>query len=233
LSHQGEVQEAHELTPLGRDRGFFIAFEGIDRCGKSTQVGRLCAALLAHGVRLGHVGVPGGSLREPGGTPTGEAVREILLHRRHEITPWAEALLYAAARAQLVADVIAPSLREGWVVVCDRFVDSSLAYQGHARGLGLDRVLELNRWATGGLFPDLTVLVEIDAAAAAARPAGEAPDRIEREGIEFQRRVAEGYRAVVARDPARFAVLDGTRGAEEIGAEVERRVLERLEVAGV
>jgi dTMP kinase len=228
LSHQGEVQEANDLTPPRRVPGFFIAFEGIDRCGKSTQVDALRSTLLEQGLRVGHRGAPGGSLREPGGTPAGEAVRDVLLHRDHEIDPWAEALLYAAARAQLVADVVRPSLGEGWVVLCDRFVDSSLAYQGHARGLGIDRVAELNRWATGGLVPDVTVVLEVDPALAARRGGGEAPDRIEREGLAFQQRVAEGYRAVVARDRERYVVVDGARDAAAVAAEVARRVLDRL-----
>jgi dTMP kinase len=228
LSHQGEVQEAHDLTPPRQAAGFFIAFEGIDRCGKSTQVEALRSSLLDRGLRVGYRGVPGGSLREPGGTPAGEAVRDVLLHRDHEIDPWAEALLYAAARAQLVSDVVRPSLHDGWLVLCDRFVDSSLAYQGHARGLGIDRVAELNCWATGGLVPDVTVLLDVDPALAARRGGGEAPDRIEREGLSFQQRVAEGYRVVVAREPSRYVVVDGARDAAAVAAEVARRVLDRL-----
>ena len=161
--------------------GFFITLEGVDRSGKSTQVERLCCSLRARGLPVGVADRPGGGfragawLREPGGTPTGEAIREILLHRRNDVTPWAEALLYAAARAQLVRDVVAPSLEAGLVVVLDRYVDSSLAYQGHARALGVDTVLELNLMATGGLLPDLTVLLRVDAGRAAPRHRGPPP----------------------------------------------------------
>jgi dTMP kinase len=220
------------VTPPRR-AGFFIAFEGIDRCGKSTQVESLCAALLSQGLPVGYAGVPGGSLREPGGTPTGEALRDLLLHRRHAIDPWTEALLYAAARAQLVADVIRPSLAEGQIVICDRYIDSSLAYQGHARNLGIDRVRDLNLWATGGLLPDLTVLVELSPELAATRAGGVAADRIEREGLELQRRVAEGYALLVAAERQRFVVVDGSAAVVEVAAAIQRRVLEALEVTCV
>jgi dTMP kinase len=220
------------VTPPGR-AGFFISFEGIDRCGKSTQVELLSAALLARGLPVGYAGVPGGSLREPGGTPTGEALRELLLHRRHPVDPWAEALLYAAARAQLVADVIQPSLAQGQIVICDRFIDSSLAYQGHARGLGIDRVRDLNLWATGGLLPDLTVLVELSPEVAAERGGSEAADRIEREGLELQRRVAEGYALLAATELQRFVVVDGADAIADVAARIEGHVLEALEVSHV
>jgi len=220
------------VTPPGR-AGFFIAFEGIDRCGKSTQVELLSAALLAQGLPVGYAGVPGGSLREPGGTPTGEAVRELLLHREHPVDSWAEALLYAAARAQLVADVIRPSLAAGQIVICDRYLDSSLAYQGHARGLGIDRVRDLNLWATGGLLPDLTVLVELSPEVAATRAGGLTPDRIEREGLELQRRVAEGYALLAAAEPRRFVVIDGSAPVVEVASAIQERVLEALEVTCV
>jgi len=220
------------VTPSGR-AGFFIAFEGIDHCGKSTQVELLSAALLAQGLPVGYAGVPGGSLREPGGTPTGEALRDLLLHRRHAIDPWTEALLYAAARAQLVADVIRPSLANGQIVICDRYLDSSLAYQGHARGLGVERVRDLNLWATGGLLPDLTVLVELSPEVAATRAGGLTPDRIEREGLELQRRVAEGYALLAAAEPRRFAVVDGSAPVVEVASAIQERVLEALEVTCV
>jgi len=220
------------VTPPGR-AGFFIAVEGIDRCGKSTQVELLCAALVSQGLPVGYAGVPRGSLREPGGTPTGEALRDLLLHRRQPIDSWTEALLYAAARAQLVADVIRPSLAEGQIVICDRYIDSSLAYQGHARNLGIDRVRDLNLWATGGLLPDLTVLVELSPELAATRAGGVAADRIEREGLELQRRVAEGYALLVAAERQRFVVVDGSAAVVEVAAAIQRRVLEALEVTCV
>jgi dTMP kinase len=208
LSHQGEVQEAgHDLAATRlAGRGFFVTLEGVDRSGKTTQVERLCASLAARGLPVGVRGVPGGSLREPGGTPVGEAVREVLLHRPHAVSSWAEALLYAAARAQLVADVVRPSLEDGLIVVLDRYIDSSLAYQGCARGLGIDAVLEVNQRATGGLLPD----------------------RLESEGLTLQTRVAAGYDELARRYPRRIVVLDGERPAAEVAAEVERATLVAL-----
>ncbi len=205
-----------------------MTFEGIDRSGKTTQVERLCAALVARGLPVGVAGVPGGSLREPGGTPAGEAIRDVLLHRAHEVAPWTEALLYAAARAQLVSDVVRPSLAAGLIVVLDRYVDSSLAYQGAARGLGLEAVLAVNEHATGGLLPDLTLLLRVSPERAAAR-AGGPPDRLEAEGRELQRRVAAGYDELVERYPRRIVALDGERPPDEVAARVERATLAALD----
>ena len=172
MSHQGEVQEARDLAVRPAGRGFFVTLEGIDRWGKTTQVARLCAALAGRGLPVGVAGVPGGSLREPGGTPAGEAIRDVLLHRAHDVGPWTEALLYAAARAQLVTDVVRPSLEAGLIVVLDRYVDSSLAYQGWARGLGVDAVIQVNERATGGLWPDLTLLLRVAPSGRPAAPVG-------------------------------------------------------------
>ncbi len=155
---------------------------------------------------MGVAGVPGGSLREPGGTPAGEAIRDVLLHRPNEIAPWTEALLYAAARAQLVSELLRPSLEAGLIVVLDRYVDSSLAYQGFARGLGIDAVLEVNQRATGGLLPDLTLLLRVDPERAARR-AGGPPDRLEAEGRALQARVAAGYDELARRYPERIVAL--------------------------
>ncbi len=141
----------------------FISFEGLDGSGKTTQARLLAEALESEGAKVVRV-------REPGGTPAGERIRELLLDPGEAIDPAAEALLYAAARAQLVADVIAPALRDGAHVVADRFIDSSLAYQGVARGLGVERVLEVNLLATRGIFPDRTVLLRLDQAEAAGAP---------------------------------------------------------------
>jgi dTMP kinase len=179
---------------------------------------------------VGVVGVPGGSLREPGGTPTGEAVREILLHHRGDIAPWTEALLYAAARAQLVSELVRPSLESGLIVVLDRYIDSSLAYQGCARGLGIDTVLELSVRATGGLLPDLTLLLKVDPQAAAGRRGGP-PDRLEAEGLALQARVAKGYDELARRYPERILALDGERPAATVAADVEAATLAALEAA--
>jgi dTMP kinase len=208
-----------------------VTLEGIDRSGKTTQVARLCAALAARGLPVGVVGVPGGSLREPGGTPAGEAIRDVLLHRAHDVGPWTEALLYAAARAQLVADVVRPSLDAGLIVVLDRYVDSSLAYQGWARGLGIDVVAQVNERATGGLWPDLTLLLRVRPGRAAGR-AGGPPDRLESEGAALQARVAAGYDELARRHPGRIVALDGERPVDEVALAVEQATLAPLEAAG-
>jgi dTMP kinase len=188
--------------------GLFVTFEGIDRSGKSTQARLLTEAL----------GDQALAVREPGGTPAGEQVRALLKDAAVPLGPEAEALLFAAARAELVARVIRPALDDGRVVVSDRFLDSSLAYQGGARGLGIDEVERINRFATGGLVPDLTFLLEIDPAQAAAR-AGES-DRFEEEGFALQEAVQDAYERLVASDPGRWRRIDATRSPDEVHAEV-------------
>ena len=189
----------------------FVTFEGIDGSGKTTQ-----ARLLAE--RLEREGVDVVLTREPGGTPLGEAVRDLVLHGEH-VAPWAEVALYAAARAQHVDQVIRPALERGATVVCDRYVDSSAAYQGGARRLGVDTVLELNLTVVGGLMPDRTVLVEISPETAAAR-VGATGDRIERDGVALWARAAEAYRDLAARDRRRYVVVDGTRPVDELAEEI-------------
>jgi dTMP kinase len=204
-----------------------VTLEGVDRSGKTTQVERLCASLAARGLPVGVAGVPGGSLREPGGTPTGEAIRDVLLHGSPDVAPWTEALLYAAARAQLVAQVVRPSLAQGLIVVLDRYIDSSLAYQGVARGLGIDAVLAVSEQATGALLPDLTLLLRVNPAHAAARSSGP-PDRLEAEGLALQERVAAGYDELARRYPERIVALDGELAADQVAAQVERATLDAL-----
>jgi dTMP kinase len=188
--------------------GLFVTFEGIDRSGKTTQARLLADALGDDAV----------AVREPGGTALGERVRELLKDPNAEMGPRAEALLFAAARAELCARVIRPALEAGRVVVSDRFLDSSLAYQGVARGLGLEEVERINRFATGGLVPDLTFLLWIDPAAAAAR--GGQPDRFEDEGAVLQHAVMDAYERMAAADPRRWRRIAGDRAPEEIHAEV-------------
>jgi dTMP kinase len=189
----------------------FVTFEGIDGSGKSTQ-----ATLLAE--RLAADGRDVVLTREPGGTELGERIRDLLLHGGH-VSPWAEALLYAASRAQHVDEVIRPALERGAWVVCDRYVDSSIAYQGVGRGLGLDRVLDLNLAAVGGLLPHRTFLLELDPAELADRLQGD-HDRLEREPGDFHARVAAGYRELAARFPERIVVLDASRPPEALAEEV-------------
>jgi dTMP kinase len=193
----------------------FVTFEGLDGSGKTTQATRLAESLTRAGVDVV-------STREPGGTPLGEAIRDLVLHGDH-VAPWAEAALYAAARAQHVDQVIRPALERGATVVCDRYVDSSVAYQGAGRELGLEAVLELNLRAVEGLLPDRTIHVELDVATALARVEG-TRDRIERAGAEFWPRVVDAYRELAARFPERFVVVDGARGADEIAEEIREQL---------
>ena len=193
----------------------FISIEGLDGCGKTTQAALLAEAAAAAGREV----VP---VREPGGTAPGERVRALLLDPGLEIEPWAEALLYAAARAQLVEEVIRPALGRGATVIADRFVDSSLAYQGCARGLGVDEVLEVNRVATRGLLPDRTVLLVLGHGEAAGR-LGE-PDRIEAEGTDFHTRVADGFADAARRFPHRIAVVDASGTREQVAERVRAAV---------
>ena len=189
----------------------FVTFEGLDGSGKSTQAELLRARLEADGVDVV-------STREPGGTELGEGVRNLVLHGGH-VGAWAEALLYVAARAQLVDEVIRPALDRGASVICDRYVDSSVAYQGAGRELGVDRVLDLNLAAVGGLLPDRTFLLELDPDDVPSRIQRHF-DRLEREGDDFRARTAAGYREIAARFPERVVVLDATRSVDELAEEV-------------
>jgi dTMP kinase len=200
--------------------GLFIALEGGDASGKSTQAARLADHL---GARC---------TREPGSTELGERVREILLHADDvHLDPRAEALLFAAARAQHVAEVIGPALAAGETVVADRYIASSLAYQGFGRGLEVDQVRRVNEWATGGLWPDLIVLLDVAPGVAATRFAG-VPDKLESLGDDFHVRVAEGYRHLVAADPERWIVVDGSGSVDEVAERVRRAVEAWLHASG-
>lgn len=193
-------------------KGLFITFEGIDGCGKSTQ----CELLRNYLESLGRDFI---FVREPGGTVIGEHIREILLDKKNSgMTPRTELLLFEAARAQITDEVIKPALESGKTVICDRFFDSSSAYQGMARGMGMDFVSSLNMAATGGLKPDVTFFFDISAEEALARRGkrGEASDRIELAGLKFQEDVREGYLELAKNSDGRIVTLDATLGIEEI-----------------
>jgi dTMP kinase len=198
-------------------RGLFVTFEGIDRSGKTTQAGLLVDAL--GDVALG--------VREPGGTAAGERVRDLLKDPDVDISPETEALLFAAARAELVSEVILPALQEGRVVVSDRFLDSSLAYQGGGRGLGIEDVERVNHFATRGLKPDLTFLLDLSPADAAAR--GGESDRFEDEGSGLQEAVGAAYERLIQADPERWVRVDATRSPDAVHADILAAVNEARE----
>ncbi len=191
-------------------RGCYVALEGVEGAGKST-VGRAVAA------RLRKRGFDVVEVREPGGTPLGEEIRRLLLHA-DEMTPWAEAMLFAAQRAQLVAEVVAPALEDGAWVVSDRSYYSSLAYQGDARGLGVEAVRKVNEYAVGGVVPDLVVVLDVDPGRGLARQGD--VDRIGGQGLEFQRRVAEAYHRLAEAEPSRVVVVTADAGPDELAEQV-------------
>lgn len=190
----------------------FIVFEGGEGAGKSTQSAALADYLQARGHEVL-------CTREPGGTPAAESIRAVLLDPANAgLDDRAEALLFAAARGDHAARVIRPALERGEIVISDRYLDSSVAYQGVARGLGAERVAELSLWATGGLVPDLTIVLDVDPALGLARVVG--PDRLESEPLEWHARVRQGFLDIAASAPDRYLVLDGSRPAEDLAVEI-------------
>jgi len=196
--------------------GLFVTLEGIDRSGKTTQARLLCEALGERAL----------AVREPGGTVVGERVRALLKDRSILVEGRTEALLFAAARAELVSEVIKPALDDGKIVISDRFLDSSLAYQGGARGLGVEEIERVNEFATAGVRPDVTILLDLPPAVAAER-AGVEVDRFEREGAELQERVRDAYEELAAREPDRWVRIAADRDPDEIHRDV-LAVVERV-----
>lgn len=203
--------------------GLFISFEGIDGVGKSTQI----ELLLEHLNSLGRK-----TLRtlEPGGTELGVEIRHLLLHRKGEVSPRAEALLYAADRAHHVATKVRPALVEGTDVIIDRYLDSSVAYQGAGRELDATEIRNLSLFAVQGLLPNLTILLDLDAGASLARRSktGQEPDRLEREKVDFFEAVRQGYLDLAAAEPERFFVVDATQTIDQMAAVIKNRVDELI-----
>lgn len=219
-----DPQTPPETSVRGRGRGLLVAFEGGDGAGKTTQSGLLAAWLAEAGAEVVRT-------REPGGTALGQALRELVLHGQDgSVSPRAEALIFAADRAHHVATLVRPALERGAVVLTDRYLDSSVAYQGAARALGHDEVRDLSLWAVEGLVPDLTVLLDVPAAEGRTRR-GQVHDRLEREADDFHERVRRGFLELADRDPGRYLVLDATRAAEELAATVRARVAPLLHAA--
>ncbi|MBO8142559.1 MAG: dTMP kinase [Firmicutes bacterium] len=203
----------------------FITFEGPDGCGKTTQARLLVRFLKERGASVVHT-------FEPGATGLGRELRRLLLEPGRHLSPVAELLLLAADRAQHVDEVIRPALKQGAVVVCERYVDSSIAYQGGGLGLAEEDIRRVNDVATGGLSPDLTILLDLDPAGSFRK--GAVQDRIEGRGLEFQRRVWEAYRRLALDEPARFvSVKVEGRGVDAVQADIRRIVMDRLAKRGM
>lgn len=192
-------------------KGLFITFEGVEGAGKTTQIERLRSALAESGFSP-YV------TREPGGESVAESIRDVLLNPERVITPTAELLLFLAARAQVTANVIKPRLESGDMVICDRFIDSTLAYQGYARGHDIEMVDQLNRLATSGLSPDLTILLDLDPAVGLARQQDH--NRMEGESLDFHRRVRQGFLEEARKKPQRFRVIDASQPPESVHAQI-------------
>ena len=204
--------------------GLFITFEGVEGAGKSSQIRRLAASLEKEGVAVLVT-------REPGGTPISERIRELLLERKHhKMVCTTELLLYAAARSQHVAERIAPALAEGQTVISDRFGDATTAYQGHGRGLDLELIHRLNHVATGGLVPDLTIVLDVPVKVGLgrARRRRRSMDRLEVETLEFHQRVRDGYHAIAKQEPNRVAVINSRRNPKRVHDEIRELVNQRI-----
>ena len=205
-------------------RGLFITFEGVDGAGKSTQIRRLAANLKREGVSVLVT-------REPGGTPISERIREVLLERQHhKMVSTTELLLYAAARSQHVAQCIAPALAEGQIVISDRFGDAMVAYQGHGRGLDLELIHHLNRVATDGLVPDLTIVLDVPVKVGRERTRRRrrALDRLELEDFEFHQRVREGYLTIAKEEPHRVRVIHSEQNFKLVRDEIRELLTRRI-----
>lgn len=218
---EGAISPSPSLSHQGRGNSLFITFEGGEGCGKSIQSRALCRW-------LSKLAIPALLIHEPGGTPLGEKVRRLLKRGNFETSPLAELLLFNTSRSQLVTSIIQPNLRQGKVVICDRFADSTVAYQGYGRGLDLGVVREVNRIAAQGLTPDLTILLDVPVGVGLVRKSGNSPDRFEREDIAFHQRVRDGFLKLAAQEPKRFLLIDSTLPKENIASIIRQRVSQLL-----
>ena len=197
-------------------RGKFITFEGADGSGKTTQIELIKKYLEEQGKKVLLT-------REPGGSDLGNKIRDILLHYDGEVDSLCELLLYMADRAQHVKKVILPALEEGKIVLCDRYIDSSVSYQGYARGLDIERIIKLNTIATDGLEPDLTIVFDVETQTAIER-VGEIKDRLEQEGIEFHKKLRYGYLELAKRFPNRIKTVNANLSVEEVFEQVKELI---------
>ena len=203
--------------------GSLITFEGIDGSGKSTQI-----QMLEH--EFNKLGVEYKTFREPGGTELSEKIRAILLDKENiELISTAESLLFAAARAQLTVEQIKPAIEKGEFVICDRFTDSTIAYQGYGRGLDIKQLEEINYIATAGLTPDITFILDISPEAAAVRMEAEASDRMEETGVDFFRRIRGGYRQIKDQNPNRYRLINGEQSPENVFKEIKEIIMKQFE----
>ncbi|HEY9785457.1 MAG TPA: dTMP kinase [Candidatus Obscuribacterales bacterium] len=203
-------------------KGSFVTLEGPEGAGKTTQLKLLSKHLDSIGWK--HI-----VTRDPGGTPLGKQIRRILLNPENPVTPMAELLLYQADRAQHVSEVIMPALENGLLVLCDRYVDSTIAYQGYGRGIDLGLINELNKMATSGLMPELTILFDIESSQGLGRLHPGGHDRLEREALDFHHRVRSGYLELAAKDKERWRVLDAAKPLHMVQEELKRMLCERFE----
>ena len=204
-------------------KGRFITFEGIDGSGKSTQI-----RMLEN--ELNELGVAFKTFREPGGTDLSEKIRTILLDKENiELISTAESLLFAAARAQLTTEQIKPAIEKGEFVICDRFTDSTIAYQGYGRGLDIQQLEEINYIATDGLTPDITFILDINPETAAVRMKAEASDRMEEMGMDFFRRIRGGYRQIKDQNPNRYRLINGEQSPENVFKEIKEIIIKQFE----
>lgn len=209
-------------------KSFFITFEGCEGSGKSTQSGLLCELLRQKGYKISYT-------REPGGTKISEAVRRILLDPKNEIAPLAELFLYETARTQHMTEIVRPALASGKIVICDRFTDATLAYQGYGRGLDISVIKELNKIASLGIKPDLTIYLDIEAekglkkARSIKKDFSKACDRLEAEALAFHKRVRKGYLALAKQEPRRIKIIRTRNTIARTHKEVVKAVMNQLE----